>query len=188
MYKLSQTAQEALDTYWLYVWHSLVEQYWDFILNKQHNPYTFSSMRQNGNKQVDEAVASLANSFWERNRFDLKECFVNYTCDFWPDKRCAIHKDVDCGGWIDCGADPVYPDRRDMENACDAPHLARTGQLQKLLKKAECNAFLALRKDAIARKCAKKHRRAKARWQLFKAKAKKLFKKLLLELQFLHGK
>lgn len=117
MYKLPLDSKEALDDFWLCVWHSLVEQYWDFILDNQNNPYTFSAMRQRGNTHIDEDIESLANNFWERNRADLKEYFVNYTCDFWPNKECAVHKDVNCGGWMDCGVDPAFPDRHHNDNS-----------------------------------------------------------------------
>lgn len=151
MIDIAKTPEEALDRYWLCVWRNLVENYWDYIRkpDEENDPYykkglyykpcyTFKSLRRDKHKskeQIDEDVAELARNFWERNRSDLKEYFINCTCDNWPDKdKYELQRAIDGSEWLDCGVDPCYPDRKSTENTYDASHLSDIGIFQELLE------------------------------------------------------
>ena len=173
MIDIADTPEEALDSNWLCVWRNLVEEYWNYIrkpdedndpyytsgraLSKPH--YTFASMRRDKcrpEESIDEDVSKLAQNFWERNRSDLKEYFINCTCDNWPDKdKYEVQRAVDGVDWLDCGVDPAYPDRKYERNTHDAPYLSDIGVFQSLLHKAM----------------------SKAKWDKFKTDLKKLDEK-----------
>ena len=157
MIDIANTPEEALDSYWLCVWRNLVEEYWNYVrkpdedndpfytsgraLSKPH--YTFESMRRDkcrSKESIDVDVINLAYDFWERNRSDMKEYFINYTCHMWPDKTYKVHQDVFCNGWIDFGVDTVYPERRQENCIYDASYLSETGVFQSLLRKAMSKA------------------------------------------------
>ena len=151
MIDIAKTPEEALDRYWLCVWRNLVENYWDYLrrpdeendhyykkglYDKPH--YTFKSLRRDkckSKEQIDEDVAELARNFWERNRSDLKEYFINCTCDNWPDKdKYELQRAIDGSEWLDCGVDPCYPDRKSTDNTYDANHLSDIGIFQEILE------------------------------------------------------
>ena len=151
MIDIAKTPEEALDRYWLCVWRNLVKNYWDYIRrpDEENDPYykkglyykpcyTFKSLRRDKHKskeQIDEDVAELARNFWERNRSDLKEYFINCTCDNWPDKdKYELQRAIDGSEWLDCGVDPCYPDRKSTDNTYDASHLSDIGIFQELLE------------------------------------------------------
>ena len=151
MIDIAKTPEEALDRDWLCVWRNLVENYWDYTRrpDEENDPYykkglyykpryTFKSLRRDKHKskeQIDEDVAELARNFWERNRSDLKEYFINCTCDNWPDKdKYELQRAIDGSEWLDCGVDPCYPDRKSTDNTYDASHLSDIGIFQELLE------------------------------------------------------
>ena len=153
MIDIAKTPEEALDRYWLCVWRNLVENYWDYIRkpDEENDPYykkglyykpcyTFKSLRREkckSKEQIDEDVAELARNFWERNRSDLKEYFINCTCDNWPDKdKYEVQRAIDGSEWLDCGVDPCYPDRKSADYPYDASHLSDLGIFQELLEMA----------------------------------------------------
>lgn len=151
MIYIANTPEEALDKYWLCVWRNLIEEYWNWLRKPDEDNYpyyvsgkvwtkphyTFASLRRDkcqSEESIDEDVAKLAVNFWKRNRSDLKEYFINWTCGSW-NQELAIEKDL-AGGWLDCGVDPCYPNRREQNNLKDAQHLSIIGVLQVLLAKA----------------------------------------------------
>ena len=153
MIDIAKTPEEALDRYWLCVWRNLVENYWDYIRKPDeendsyykkglyYKPcYTFKSLRRDkckSKEQIDEDVAELARNFWKRNRSDLKEYFINCTCDNWPDKdKYELQRAINGSEWLDCGVDPCYPDRKSFDNPYDASHLSDIGIFQELLEMA----------------------------------------------------
>ena len=192
MVDLSRPAEEILDKQWLCVWYCFVEEFWNFIRKPDEDNYpyskgrewckphyTFSSMRRDKCKPaevIDEEVALLAKDYWERNRSELKEYFVNWTCYAW-DNELSVHKDL-CGGWIDCGADPAYPNRKSERNVNDAAYLASTGKLEQIYAKAIDVAAQRQARYEFKRVLAKARRRANAEKRLLKVKLKKLFKKM----------
>ena len=135
--------ESALGDYWLQVWRRFVEVYSDYTTIETNGEwYSFAHLRKCQPKMVvDDRVADLATNYWERNRGELKEYFINWTCDKWS-CEVAIEKDVTYGGWIDCGADLAYPHRRYEDNTNDTLYLAKTRQLQLMLKKAKLDVFL----------------------------------------------
>ena len=143
MIDLAQISEYSLGQYWLQVWRNLVEAHWNYIVHGTSSEiYDFAHMRKCQPKEsVDSIVADLATSYWERNRFELKEHFINMTCDKW-NAELAVERDVIHVGWIDFGADPYYPNRRHEDNKNDAPWLAYSGRFQAMLKKAERDASL----------------------------------------------
>ena len=153
MIDIANTPEEALDKYWLCVWRNLIENYWNWLRkpDEDNDPYykkgvcskpcyTFASLRRYtciSKELIDEDVAKLARNFWERNRSDLKEYFINCTCKKWPDKeKYEVQKAVDGTDWLDCGVDPVYPNRKNANSVYDAPHLSDIGVFQSLLYSA----------------------------------------------------
>ena len=153
MIDIAKTPEEALDRYWLCVWRNLVENYWDYIRkpDEENDPYykkglyykpcyTFKSLRRDkckSKEQIDEDVAELARNFWERNRSDLKEYFINYACDNWQDKdKYELQRAINGSEWLDCGVDPCYPDRKHTDNPYDASHVSDLGIFQELLEMA----------------------------------------------------
>ena len=178
---ISSIYEDDLGDYWLQVWRSLVEQHWDYVVaGTASELYDFAHLRKHQPDQakVDERVADLASDYWTRNRFALKEYFINWTCEHW-DTVLAVEKDVVHCGWISCGADPAYPSRRHGSCEKDALRLAKTCQLQLMLKKAELHAYLHKACEEMHMQCIKHRRRSRARWRLLRIKAKKLFKKAL---------
>ena len=143
MIDLAQISEDMLGPYWLQVWKNLVEAHWNYIVHgTSSEQYDFAHMRKRQLKEsVDSIVADLATDYWERNRFELKEHFINMTCDKW-NAELAVERDVIYVGWIDFGADPCYPNRRHEDNKNDAPWLAYSGRFQAMLKKAERDASL----------------------------------------------
>lgn len=137
--------------------------------------YSFKHLRSVQTKQnIDMQIASLATNYWQRNRSDLKEYFINWTCDKWNNdfgNVLAVEKDVIHNGWINCGVDPIYPKRKYENNRFDAPYLMKTGELQKMFIKAKHRVF-------VSYNVSKMQHKAKAKAKLFKVKCKKLFKKL----------
>ena len=153
MIDIANTPEEALDKYWLCVWRNLIENYWNWLRkpDEDNDPYykkgvcskphyTFASLRRDKccpEELIDENVAKLARNFWERNRSDLKEYFINCTCEKWPDKeKYEVQKAVDGTDWLDCGVDPAYPNRKNANSVYDAPHLSDIGVFQSLLSSA----------------------------------------------------
>jgi len=156
MIDIADTPEEALDTYWLCVWRNLVEEYWNYVRrpDEENDPYykrgvcckpcyTFESARKSGCKSkeaIDGEVASLAQDFWRRNRLDLKEWFVNNTCNNWPDKdKYEVQRAVFGSNWLDCGVDPVYPNAKNEYSAYNIGIMQ--SMLSRAIHKAEEDCF-----------------------------------------------
>lgn len=180
MVDVKKLAESDLSPYWLRVWRCLVEAHYDYIVTKTSDGYyAFKNLyKHQSKKSVDDQIAKLATDYWTRNRSDIKEYFINWTCDKWNEVL-AIEKDVVWNGWIDCGVDPIYPQRKHENRCYDAPCLASAGKLQELLQKAKLNAFLQQCNDAFDKARCKALNRAKAKRKLMKTKVKKLFKKMV---------
>lgn len=174
-------SENALGYYWLQVWRNLIEIHWNLVVaNTSAECYDFVHCRRiQPNTSVNEQVASLASDYWKRNRFELKEYFVNWTCGEW-NAEVAIERDLTYCRWIDYGEDLVYPERKYEHNTHDAPFLAKTGQLQLMLKNSQFDAHMKLWKDEYEKEIIKARRKTKAKWHLFKMKVKRCLKSVLL--------
>ena len=152
--------------YWLCVWRCLVERHWNLVRrdDEENDPYskgrifgkphyTYESIRRDKCKPVDaidKDVADLARNYWKRNRFDIKEYFVNLTYDNWPDAAIfELYVATTGNEWIDCYPDPVYPDRRTKFDQFGGEHLFDTGWLQYNLKASLKDAVLLQERLAI---------------------------------------
>lgn len=92
------------------VWLDLVETHWDIVLDSQGNSYTFRHMREvrKHKEQTDEDVRDLALNYWIRNRFRMREAFVNWC--YFMSKKASIYelqKSADGTNMIPCFDDPV---------------------------------------------------------------------------------
>ena len=137
--------EDSLDVFWLCVWRNLVEQHWNFV--RDYDDYSYASYRKCRSKEsVDKDVADLAQNYWERNRFRLKEWFLNYTCDKWPDSaKFEIERAVSGDNWLQCNDDPCYPFNPNAENPYDAKTMEGCGwftrELKSAMSKAKHDAF-----------------------------------------------
>lgn len=202
MIDVLKLSEEDLGPYWLQVWRCFIEEYWNWLRtpDEDNDPYwkngiygkphyTFKSLREDKckpNEVIDAEVADLASNFWKRNRSYLKEYFINWTCEKWNTNVgnvLAVDKDVVYNGWIDCGVDPSYPNRRLKYRKQDADELAKTGELQEMLEEAKFKACVHIWREECKQERIKAHRKRKARWRLLKMKIKKLFKKALFWLK-----
>ena len=192
MVEFPEKPEDALNQYWLLVWRYLIEMHWDIIAaeQEQNDPYgnahySFKSLRSlncRSKESIDEDVADLARNYWQRNRFNIKEYFVNYTVDAWPDHETYdVLKAVDGSDWIDCGVDPAYPNRKHEFNKWDAKHLVSIGWFEKALKKAiyqariekleiDAKRFLEKEKEDRLRRQEERRRRVKEKINKLKEK------------------
>ena len=83
------------------VWLDLVEKHWDMIRRQQHAAQlTFSYSRRQklrDKESIDKELASLACDYWKRNRFHLREEFVNW-CYFMSKKAYLYEIDKAANG------------------------------------------------------------------------------------------
>ena len=172
MVDLLSTAEEVLDQYWLLVWRHLVEIHWDDV--RDYDCYSFFSLRKNRcqpKESIDAEVADLAIDYWERNRFKLKEHFINLTCGLWPNKETAVYKDLYHNGWIDCGVDPASPGKV-------FPNDVNTSWLNSNIKSAKISAFNDIAIIKVKRWKKIDRRRKLAKKKLRKAKLRKFAAKI----------
>lgn len=145
---LHKPANEILSNYWLNVWRCLVEEHSNHC-REETSAYCYSfavlrAQKCRPESTIDADVAVLADDYWVRNRANLKEYFFNLTCNAYADKTYAVIKDVDCCGWIDFGADPIYPDNRNnlAKHPFEAENLLHNGWLENALHDAKIKALL----------------------------------------------
>jgi len=195
---LKDIPEDSLSHYWLCVWRCLVERHWNLVRkdDEENDPYsrgpfgkycyTFESMRHYKCRPV---VANLARDYWKRNRFDIKEYFVNLTYENWPDAaNFELYVAMTGNEWIDCYPDPAYPDSRTKFDQFGGEHLFDTGWLQYNLKTAMKDAVqlqerLIIKKwrEEQAIEAAQKKENRKRKIDAFKNKVKSFFRLKILE-------
>lgn len=100
------------------VWLDLVEAHWDYVASssQRDEPNTFARQREmkfKTKKAIDADVADLALNYWQRNRFRLRESFINW-CWFMSRNaaKYQILKAASADDAIPCFDDPVIKGRR----------------------------------------------------------------------------
>lgn len=203
---LKDSPEDSLSHYWLCVWRCLVERHWNLVRrdDEENDPYsrgrtfgkphyTYESMRRDKCKSVDatdEDVADLARDYWKRNRFDIKEYFVNLTYNNWPDAEIfELYVAMTGNEWIDCCClDHVYSDRRTKFDQFGGEYLFGMGWLQYNLKVAMKDAVqlqerLSIKKlrEEQAIEATKKKQNRQQKIDTLKKKVKSFFNLKILE-------
>ncbi len=134
------------------VWLNLVEQHWNEVRIDSLRPdLSFAQIRQKGYRpkaSIDKDVAELAIDYWRRNRFHLREHFINY-CYFMSKYRSTFEvMKATNGGKIECKQDPVYPGKT-FPNDVDYIWVARHMPLSVKQKKAAYNKSIGLLDEVI---------------------------------------
>ena len=105
------------------VWLDLVEAHWDYVASssQRDEPNTFARLREmkfRTKKAIDADVADLALNYWQRNRFRLREAFINW-CWFMSRNaaKYQILKAASADDAIPCFDDPVVKGRQSRFDA-----------------------------------------------------------------------